>query len=125
MAKDFTPQQKKIVDRYYENHDTIQSNKLGELLSELWLAEDPKAATKLWGRVQVALMRMGVDANKVAAVVGERDVEALAKLVNQADAGRGHGQQAPPRPRKRRTSPEVAAAVHAVGVGRPDHQADA
>ncbi len=95
---DFTPHQKKIVDRYYEHHDTIQSGKLGEVLSELWLCDDAKAATKLWGWAQVALMRIGVDANRVAKVVGDRDVEALAKLVNQADAGNAHGQRAQPTP---------------------------
>ncbi|MEM8783002.1 MAG: hypothetical protein AAGE65_09135 [Planctomycetota bacterium] len=90
---DFTPGQKKIVDRYYANHDTIQSTKLAELVSELWLADDPKAATKLWGKAQVALMRLGVDANKVASVVGAQDVEALARLVKQADTGGALGQQ--------------------------------
>ena len=89
---DFTPKQKRIVDRYYEHHDTIQSGKLGEIVSELWLAEDEKTATKLWGKAQVALMRMGVDATRVATLVNSRDVDALAKLVNQADAGAAPGQ---------------------------------
>ncbi|MEM9752098.1 MAG: hypothetical protein AAF916_01805 [Planctomycetota bacterium] len=90
---DFTPGQKRIVDRYYANHDTIQSNKLAELVSELWLADDPKSATKLWGRAQVALMRLGVDATRVASVVDARDIEALARLVKQADTGAAMGQQ--------------------------------
>ncbi|MEM1099657.1 MAG: hypothetical protein AAGH92_12825, partial [Planctomycetota bacterium] len=90
---DFTPGQKRIVDRYYANHDTIQSNKLAELVSELWLADDPKSATQLWGRAQVALMRLGVDATRVASVVDARDIEALARLVKQADTGASMGQQ--------------------------------
>jgi hypothetical protein len=89
---DFSPKQKKIVDRYYQNHDTIQSQKLGELVSELWLADEPKQATRLWGKAQVALMRLGVDATRVAAIVDQRDIEALAKLVKQADAGAAMGQ---------------------------------
>ena len=84
MAKEH---QKNIIKRYYEHHDTIQSNKLSELVSELWLTENKKTQTKLWGRAQVALMRIGVDATQVAHVVGRRDLEALAKLVAQADAG--------------------------------------
>ncbi len=100
MAKEFTPHQKKIVDRYYQHHDTIQSNKLSELVSELWLCEDEKAAVKLWGKAQVALMRLGVDANTVAQVVGKRDMEGLAKLVADADAGGGGkaGEPANPAP---------------------------
>lgn len=97
MAKqDLSRHQEGIVKRYYQNQDTIQSNKLGDLVSELWLAEDEKTKVKLWGKAQVALMRMGVQANRVAQVVGKRDLEALAKLVSQADAGTAP--KTPPKP---------------------------
>ncbi|MEO0515035.1 MAG: hypothetical protein AAF086_07050 [Planctomycetota bacterium] len=66
---------------------------MAELVSELWLADDPKTATKLWGKAQVALMRLGVDAQQVASVVGAKDVEALARLVKRADTGHASGQQ--------------------------------
>ncbi|MEM6458870.1 MAG: hypothetical protein AAF710_05705 [Planctomycetota bacterium] len=95
MAKqDLSRHQEGIVRRYYQNHETIQSTKLSELLSELWLADDAKTQTRLWGKAQTALMRLGVDANRVASVVGQRDVEALAKLIRQADAGQAQGQNA-------------------------------
>lgn len=84
--------QKKIIDRYYQHHDTIQSDKLSQIVSDLWLAEEGTNKTKLWGKAQVALMRMGVDANRVAKAVGARDIEALAALVAEVDAS---GQQAP------------------------------
>ncbi|MEM8738910.1 MAG: hypothetical protein AAGG38_10610 [Planctomycetota bacterium] len=87
MAKqDLSRHQEGIVKRYYQNHETIQATKLGELVSELWLADDAKTQTKLWGKAQVALMRLGVDATRVAKVVSDRDVEALGKLAQQADA---------------------------------------
>lgn len=78
--------QKKIIERYYEHHDTIQADKLSQIVSDIWLAEAGTNTTKLWGKAQVALMRMGVDANRVAQVVGKRDVEALATLVKEIDA---------------------------------------
>ena len=81
MARDLSAHQSKIVKRYYEQHDHIQSDRLDELLAELWLAEDEKTKTKLWGKAQVALMRLKVDANRVAQITGKRDVEALAELV--------------------------------------------
>ncbi len=98
MPQDLSRHQSKIVKRYYDNQETIQSDRLGELVSELWLAEDEKALAKLWGKAQVALMRLGVDATRVAAVVNQRDMEALAKLVTQVQPG---GKAAPgtaPRP---------------------------
>lgn len=91
MAKDFTPYQKKIVDRYYEHQDTIRAERLSDLVAELWLCEDEKKATQLWGRAQVALMKAGCNAVQVANVVGKRDTEGLAKLVQQVDAGRTPG----------------------------------
>ena len=77
--------QKKIIERYYEHHDTIQADKLSQIVSDIWLAEAGTDTTRLWGKAQVALMRMGVDANRVAQVVGKRDVEALAALVKEVD----------------------------------------
>ncbi len=78
--------QKKIIERYYEHHDTIQADKLSQIVSDLWLAEAGTDTTKLWGKAQVALMRMGVDANRVAQVVGARNVEELAALVKEVDS---------------------------------------
>jgi len=88
MPTDPSAHQRGIINRYYEHHDTIQSNKLGELLSELYLVEDEKRAMKLWGKAQTALMRMGVDANQAAKIAGDRDIQGLAKLIGDADAGR-------------------------------------
>lgn len=87
MARDLSRHQQGIVKRYYEHHDTIQSNKLSEIVSDLWLAADEKARARLWGRVKTALLRVGVDESEVAKVVDQRDFESLAKLVAQVDAG--------------------------------------
>ncbi|MEX0654317.1 MAG: hypothetical protein WD534_06855 [Phycisphaeraceae bacterium] len=88
MAKDLTRHQEGIVKRYYEHQETTRSNRLSDLVAEIWLCEDPKKATKLWGHVQVALMKAGCNATLAAKVVGNMDTEALAKLVQEIDAGR-------------------------------------
>ncbi|MFW6059466.1 MAG: hypothetical protein ACODAQ_04760 [Phycisphaeraceae bacterium] len=88
MSKDLTPHQQKIVKGYYEHEQTIRAEKLSDLVAEIWLCEDVAKATKLWGRAQVALMKAGCDPTQAASVVGKRDVEALAKLVQAIDAGR-------------------------------------
>jgi hypothetical protein len=79
--------QQKIIKNYYEHKETIHANKLSEIVSDLWVTESEKGKAKLWSRAQMALMRLGIDATKVAKVVGNRDMEGLAKLVGQADAG--------------------------------------
>ncbi|HZW06160.1 MAG TPA: hypothetical protein VFF65_03475 [Phycisphaerales bacterium] len=83
MAKrpDLTHTQRKIVDRYYEHHDTIQLAKLQELIGELYLAADAKAAEKLWKRAETALRAAKVDEAKVALATAKRDVKQLAITV--------------------------------------------
>jgi len=89
MAKqDLNRHQEGIVKRYYEHRETIQSNKLGDLLSELWLTEDEKLKAKLWGKAQVALMRLNVDAQLLANICGERDIKKLGQLISDIDAGK-------------------------------------
>lgn len=36
---DYTPYQQKIIKRYYDNQDSIQLQRLSELVGELYLAE--------------------------------------------------------------------------------------
>jgi hypothetical protein len=44
MLDDFSPHQQRIIKRYYENQDTIQLQRLGELVTDLYLAEGKKRA---------------------------------------------------------------------------------
>ena len=89
MARDLTAHQKKIVQRYYDNHETIQATKLAEIVSELWLADAPKTRKRLWNRADKALRQLEADPAAVARVVASDDVEALAKMVTQLERRRG------------------------------------
>jgi hypothetical protein len=82
MAKrpDLTSRQRKIVDRYYQHLDTITITKLQELVSELYLAE-PAAAARLWKRAETALAKSAAGDAEVRRVLETRDVQALARLV--------------------------------------------
>jgi len=84
MAKrDLTGHQKKIVDRYYEHRDTISINKLGELVSELYLCETEKKAETLWTRVEKALKHTKANKARVDKILADRDREGLARLINE------------------------------------------
>ncbi|MCA9278265.1 MAG: hypothetical protein H6815_06360 [Phycisphaeraceae bacterium] len=86
--------QQKVVKRYYQNRDSIMVQKLGELVTELMLAtasEDPSkpATTKklngLWDRAAKAVANLGpaddAKVKKAVAIVQDRDLEGLARLV--------------------------------------------
>jgi len=83
MAKrpDLSGHQKKIVDRYYQNRETIGANRLGELISELYLAVgDEKKSARLWKQAATALKNTGQTSAQIERIVAARDLETLARL---------------------------------------------
>ena len=54
---DYSPYQKKIIDRYYKNFDAIKHQQLSELATELYLAEGKKK-DRLWKRVEEDLRKL-------------------------------------------------------------------
>jgi len=88
MAKHqfLTGYQKGIVKRYYEHKDTVNSQKLSELVSELYLAEadgNKKKCDKLWKTAEAALLSAKIAENRVESVIKERNLKALADLVSE------------------------------------------
>jgi hypothetical protein len=81
--KEYTPYQKGVIKRYYENKDDISSQKLGEVVSDLYLATNPKNQKRLWASAESALLNLGVKKEKVEKIVKARDLEALAKLASE------------------------------------------
>lgn len=75
--------QQKIVQRYYDNLDTISLQRLSEAVGELYLCEDAKKRTRLWASVEMALRKARVEPAKIAKVLESQDVKLLAELVNK------------------------------------------
>ena len=85
MAKGdyLTPHQKGIVKRYYDNRDDIMMQKLTEAVSDLYVCETEKEANRLWGKVETALGHVCDKNQRVKTICEERDLQALADLVNE------------------------------------------
>ncbi|MCA9298126.1 MAG: hypothetical protein KDA28_03610 [Phycisphaerales bacterium] len=82
MAKrDLTAGQQRIVNRYYEHRDTISLQKLGELVTEVMLADSEGAKSRLWTRIEKALAHLDVNPARKRTILESRDPEALATLV--------------------------------------------
>jgi hypothetical protein len=75
--------QKGIIKRYYENKSDIGTQKLGEIVSDLYLETNPAKQKRLWSSAQTALLNLGVNAAQVEKVVAERNLAALAKLAEK------------------------------------------
>ena len=86
MAREYSAHQRKLIRRYYENLDDIRAQKLGELVTEIFLATTAKRQDALWTRAAKLLEEKNADPERVEAVqavLEARDVEALAELAGQ------------------------------------------
>ncbi|MFM9958388.1 MAG: hypothetical protein ACKVZJ_09930 [Phycisphaerales bacterium] len=85
MAKGqfLTNHQQGIVKRYYEQRDTIALQRLGELVSELYLADTPTKTEKLWKQAESALAKCGAAKPDIAKVLASKKPEALAVLLKK------------------------------------------
>jgi hypothetical protein len=89
MAKrQYSQYQKQVISGYYENLDTISLQKLGELVSELYLADTEATKKRLWERVHKAMIQLKVNPAIIEHIMGKRDVEILAKNLKDWLAGK-------------------------------------
>ncbi len=76
-----TRHQKKIIERYYDQRDTIMLGKLSELVTELYLADGDKQLDRLWDRVDKAMKNLNIKESTAAHILRQRSPEVLAAHV--------------------------------------------
>ena len=81
---DLSPYQQKIVKRYYNNYDSIQSQKLAEMVTEIYLAEGKKL-DKLWVRVAEMLSKLEFPAARIEHLIQKRDPALLAGVMQELE----------------------------------------
>jgi alcohol dehydrogenase class IV len=79
MAKDYSNYQRKVINRYYDNLDTIALTRLQELVTELYLQKNTTKEDKLWERVDKAMEKLKVKPKLREHIMQKRRVEVLAK----------------------------------------------
>jgi hypothetical protein len=84
---DYTPYQKKIIKRYYQNFDAIKVQRLSELVTDLYLAEGKKR-DRLWTQVAAALEQLEFPAGRIAHLLEKRDPALLPGILEEL-GGRG------------------------------------
>ncbi len=78
--QDRTPYQEKIIKRYYNNRNDLMLQKLGEMTTDLYLAEGKKRV-QLWGRVAAALTNLGVAPVLIDKIVASDNPTLVAELL--------------------------------------------
>ena len=99
--KDYSPHQKKIIKRYYDNFDTIKSQRLSELATELYLAEGKKL-DRLWKQVEETLTKLEFPASRIEHLMTKRDPAPAQYRQGTRSAGpvtRAASNESRPRPR--------------------------
>ena len=84
---DFSPYQQKIIKRYYNNYDGIASQRLAELVGELYLTEGKKR-DKLWTRVAELLTKLEFPPGRIEHLLARKDPSLLAGVMKELE-GKG------------------------------------
>ncbi len=77
-----TRYQEKVIRNYYQNQDAILLQRLGEQVTNLYLAEG-KARQKLWKTIHTSLEKLKVPASRIEQLVKQDDAALLAKLLEE------------------------------------------
>jgi len=79
---DFTPYQQKIIKRYYNNQDAIKSQRLAELVTELYLSTGKKR-DRMWTQIVDALQKLGVPQVRIDHLRKQDNPALVAEIVTE------------------------------------------
>ena len=74
--------QQRVIRNYYENQDAILLQRLGDLVTDLYLAEG-KARVRLWKRAATSLEKLKVSKKQIDHLVASDNPALLAKQLEQ------------------------------------------
>jgi hypothetical protein len=79
---EYSKYQQRIIKNYYDNQGAILLQKLGEHVTELYLAEG-KARAKRWQSIVAVLEKLKVPASRIEHIRESDDPALLAKLLEE------------------------------------------
>jgi hypothetical protein len=79
---DYTKYQQKIIKNYYDNAETIALQKLGELVTNLYLAEG-KGRARHWKTAVSQMEKLKVPQSRIDHLLKSDDPALLAKLLEE------------------------------------------
>ena len=79
---DYTPYQQGIIKRYYDNLETASLQRLGDLVTDLYLATGKKRA-QCWKFATAAMEKLQVPKVRIDHILSKDDPMLLAQLVEE------------------------------------------
>ncbi|QDU87179.1 hypothetical protein Pla175_05350 [Pirellulimonas nuda] len=85
MDRQYSKFQQKAIKNFYDNRETLGIQRLGELVTDLYLAEGKKRE-KTWEQVESALKNTGMKPDRISHLRKQDDPALLAKVVQELSA---------------------------------------
>ena len=82
MGQNYSKHQQRIIKNYYDNRDAISLQRLGELVTDLYLAEGRSRETK-WKQAIAALEKLGLSQERIDHIRQQDSPAMLAKVVEE------------------------------------------
>ncbi len=84
VGREYSKHQQNLIRNFYKHRDGIDTQRLQEIVTDIYLAGQGKKVESLWKRAAAILDRTtGLDKAEVARLIDSRDVEALARLAGR------------------------------------------
>ena len=77
--KGYTPYQQKVIRRFYENKDLRLIQKLGELVSNLYIETNEKKRESGWKRINEILIDLKVHPHEVEFLTKDKNLTVISK----------------------------------------------
>ena len=74
--------QERAIKNYYKNRDAIMLQRLGELVTDLYLAEG-KSRARVWQRITGALEKLEIKPQRIEHIVKSDNPELVANLLQE------------------------------------------
>ncbi len=77
-----TPYQRRVIRNYYQNQQTIMLQRLGDLVTDLYLAEG-KRRVQLWKRAAAAMEKLQVPSSRIKHILQSDNPSLVAEVVKE------------------------------------------
>jgi hypothetical protein len=81
--KGYTPYQKKAIKNFYDNKDTRLVQKLGELVSNLYLETNEKKIETGWKKIKKMLTDINVHPGEVEYLAKDKNLSIISKKLDE------------------------------------------
>lgn len=86
--REYSSYQRKVISRFYDNREQLDGQRLGELVTSLYLATGEKQRAKLWKSAEEAMTRLKVPPSRIEHVLAKKDPAILASVVEDLQSGK-------------------------------------